>query len=238
MGGSISSTGQVQESTLFDENVAEHTQDSYKHIAAYQSTDDWCKMVRFEIKHDSGKCYYKPLAAGYFPSPHDASSLCVPGTILSRWEEDKNYQSLATSRYAEGYGLETITFAKYKNFTFCEGGNVCPTLVSPNGYIEARVQTDGNFVVYEGETPLWASNTYGQGTGPYALRMQTNGNLVLYDSNEIAMWSTDTQGLGSGPYTLVMQDDRNLVIYCNYDVLGQYAPIWSSYYGIFSPINC
>ena len=117
MGAYISATGQVKESTLFDENVAEQTQDSYKHIAAYQSTDNWCKMVRFEIKHDSGNCYYKPLAAGYFTSPYGASSLCVPGTISSRWEEDKTDQSLATSRYVPGYGLETITFARHKFFT-------------------------------------------------------------------------------------------------------------------------
>jgi hypothetical protein len=112
------------------------------------------------------------------------------------------------------------------------------SLVSPNGKYEARTQTDGNFVVYEGATVLWASGTDGKGTGPYELRMQTDGNLVLYDSTDIATWSTDTQGRGSGPYTLVMQDDKNLVIYCNYDVLGAKAPIWSSFYGVFSPINC
>jgi len=112
------------------------------------------------------------------------------------------------------------------------------SLVSPNGKYEARLQTDGNFVVYEGATVLWASGTDGKGTGPYELRMQTDGNLVLYDSTDIATWSTDTQGRGSGPYTLVMQDDSNLVIYCNYDELGTGAPIWSSIYGTESTIRC
>jgi hypothetical protein len=151
------------------------------------------------------------------------------------------------------YGNEALIGALYDDdngisnsgsvYVFNSAVSICvdwckATLVSPNGQVEARVQTDGNFVVYEGETLLWASDTDGQGTGPYALRMQTDGNLVIYDSNEIATWSTDTEGRGSGPYTLVMQDDKNLVIYCNYDVLGTKAPIWSSYYGVFSPINC
>ncbi|CAL6323032.1 unnamed protein product [Bathycoccus prasinos] len=151
MGTYISATGQVKESSLFDENVAEQTQDSYKHIAAYQSTDNWCKMVRFEIKHDSGKCYYKPLAAGYFTSPYGASSLCVPGTISSRWEEDKTDQSLATSRNVAGYGLETIAFARHRFF---------PPI--PDASWHAFVKECLEEAPVTGECTTWASeNSYG-----------------------------------------------------------------------------
>ena len=151
MGAYISATGQVKESTLFDENVAEQTQDSYKHIAAYQSTDNLCKMVRFEIKHDSGKCYYKPLAAGYFTSPYGASSLCVPGTISSRWEEDKTDQSLATSRNVAGYGLETIAFARHRFF---------PPI--PDASWHAFVKECLEEAPVNGECTTWASkNNYG-----------------------------------------------------------------------------
>ncbi|CAL6339872.1 unnamed protein product [Bathycoccus prasinos] len=151
MGTYISATGQVKESSLFDENVAEQTQDSYKHIAAYQSTDNWCKMVRFEIKHDSGKCYYKPLAAGFFTSPYGASSLCVPGTISSRWEEDKTDQSLATSRNVAGYGLETIAFARHRFF---------PPI--PDASWHAFVKECLEEAPVTGECTTWASeNSYG-----------------------------------------------------------------------------
>ena len=95
-----------------------------------------------------------------------------------------------------------------------------------------------SFLVYKGDMVLWSSGTDGQGTGPYALRMQTDGNLVLYDSNEIATWSTGTQNKGSRPYTLVVQVDSNLVIHCNYVELGTGAPIWSSTYGAESTIRC
>ena len=149
--GAYISAGQVKESTLFDENVAEQTQDSYKHIAAYQSTDNWCKMVRFEIKHDSGKCYYKPLAAGYFTSPYGASSLCVQGTISSRWEEDKTDQSLATSRNVAGYGLETIEFARHRFFS-----------PIPDASWHAFVKECLEEAPVTGECTTWASeNNYG-----------------------------------------------------------------------------
>jgi surface protein len=190
MGAYISSTGQVKESTLFDENVAEQTQDSYKHIAAYQSTDNWCKMVRFEIKHDSGNCYYKPLAAGYFTSPYGASSLCVPGTISSRWEEDKTDQSLATSRYVPGYGLETITFAKYNFF-----------MPIPDASWHAFVEECLEEAPVTGECTDWASgNNYG--TMPnWDTSLVTNmvgksgstwvgfGNRATFDG-DISRWDT------------------------------------------------
>jgi len=65
---------------------------------------------------------------------------------------------------------------------------------------EARMQGDGNFVLYkhlEGETPaIWASNTHGKGTGPYVLKMQGDGNLVVYDSTNAPTWASNTNGQG------------------------------------------
>ncbi|MEU4689872.1 ricin-type beta-trefoil lectin domain protein [Actinoplanes sp. NPDC023714] len=51
-------------------------------------------------------------------------------------------------------------------------------------------QRDGNLVLYKADgTPIWSSNTYGQ--GPSTLRMQTDGNVVLYrNDNNKPIWSS------------------------------------------------
>jgi len=68
----------------------------------------------------------------------------------------------------------------------------------------------------------WNSDTTGVGTAPFSLEMQTDCNLVLYDSSHIASWSSDTIGQGIG-CRLVIQNDGNIVIYDSSDV-----PVWAS----------
>ncbi|CAM6084211.1 unnamed protein product [Calypogeia fissa] len=59
------------------------------------------------------------------------------------------------------------------------------------------MQRDGNLVLYhdrEGDgAPLWDSNTYGHGTGPYKLVMKNHGNLVVYDAHWNNIWASGTQ---------------------------------------------
>jgi hypothetical protein len=97
----------------------------------------------------------------------------------------------------------------------------------------ARVQSDGNFVVYGNSThSLWTSNTnwdstnsgllYGQSmaegrtitsnTNGYYLSMQTDCNLVLYNSAHQWLWQTSTSGDGSACHA-DMQTDGNFVLY-------------------------
>jgi len=59
------------------------------------------------------------------------------------------------------------------------------TLVSKNGSWVARLQDDGNFVLYAGHdfsshNAFWASNTGGIGSGPFKLVMQNDGILCVY----------------------------------------------------------
>jgi hypothetical protein len=54
----------------------------------------------------------------------------------------------------------------------------------------ARMQDDGNFVVYNGSRALWASNTWGH-PGAY-LELQDDRNLVVYDTNRHALWASNT----------------------------------------------
>jgi hypothetical protein len=84
------------------------------------------------------------------------------------------------------------------------------------------MQGDGNLVQYEGNTPLWATNTAGRGV--MTLVMQGDGNLVMYPWNSVgsnAVWASNTAG-NPGAY-LAVQNDGNVVIYTSSGVA-----IWST----------
>jgi len=86
-------------------------------------------------------------------------------------------------------------------------------LMSLNLNYKAKMQSDGNFVIYKGSAPLSASHTSGQGTGPYKIKLQKDDNLVIYDSTPKALWSTKTGNKGTGDVRLIMQNGGNLVLY-------------------------
>jgi hypothetical protein len=70
------------------------------------------------------------------------------------------------------------------------------------------MQADGNLVLYDRSSPLWASDTVGR--RGYAV-MQSDGNFVMYDWNGQPLWSTNTHG---NPHAyLAMQRDGNAVVY-------------------------
>jgi hypothetical protein len=102
-------------------------------------------------------------------------------------------------------------------------------LQSRNGMYYARMQSDGNFVVYRtnnfiSSNALWSSSSYGKGAGgPYVLEAQQDNNLVVYDRNHSPVWASDTWQKGAPGVRLTMQDDGNLVLYC-----GNRSPIWAS----------
>lgn len=82
-------------------------------------------------------------------------------------------------------------------------------ITSTNGRYRFIYQGDGNLVLYDSGTPLWASGTDGSPVG--VCIMQGDGNLVIYDATLQPIWSSNTwQHPGS---RLVIQDDGNVVIY-------------------------
>ena len=91
-------------------------------------------------------------------------------------------------------------------------------IASQNGAYYAKLQEDGNFCIYVGthhmpKNAIWNTRTYGKGSAPYSLAMQSDGNLVLYDSNQEALWNTHTNDKGTGPYRVVMQNNGDLVLF-------------------------
>lgn len=95
-------------------------------------------------------------------------------------------------------------------------------LISNNGKYQLILQSDGNLVLYRlsDRHPLWASNTYGK-TAVTAI-MQTDGNFVIYDSQNHPLWASGTNGKGG--VSLILQDDGNLVIYKQ----DGKTPVWAS----------
>lgn len=103
-------------------------------------------------------------------------------------------------------------------------------IVSDNGVYYARMQSDGNFVIYisndfRASNAIWSTRTSHKSGfyGPYTLDMQDDGNLVIYDTHRSALWSSKTAKNGSKPHQLVMQSDANLVLYD-----GDRRATWSS----------
>ena len=66
-------------------------------------------------------------------------------------------------------------------------------LTSSNGHYRAVMQTDGNFVVYSAHGVLWSSKT-AKHYGAYLVVQQSDGNVVIYDRHHHALWSTATTG--------------------------------------------
>ncbi|MEH2242051.1 hypothetical protein [Nostoc sp.] len=93
-------------------------------------------------------------------------------------------------------------------------------LISPNGEYKAIEQSDGNFVLYDYNTPLWESKT--DKIEVYYTVMQTDCNLVSYNFMKTPVWQSKTSGRGTN-CRLQVQDDGNLVIYT-----GDNVPIWQT----------
>jgi hypothetical protein len=125
-------------------------------------------------------------------------------------------QTLTIDQDNGGWNIHQLTFASSSG-----SGGSCgeltanqellanQSLASCNGDYTLIMQGDGNFVLYQGSTALWASNTAGSAADEAI--MQGDGNLVLYTSSGTPVWSSGTAG-NTGAY-LNVQNDGNVVIY-------------------------
>jgi hypothetical protein len=83
------------------------------------------------------------------------------------------------------------------------------SLASCNGDYTLTMQGDGNLVLYQGGTALWASGTAGSAADEAI--MQGDGNFVLYTSSGTPVWASNTAGNAGA--NLDVQNDGNVVIY-------------------------
>ena len=69
-------------------------------------------------------------------------------------------------------------------------------IVSADGSVALRYQSDGNLVLYgSGGAVLWDTATWGHSAG--RAEMQTDGNFVIYDAAGRPVWATDTSASGA-----------------------------------------
>ena len=115
-----------------------------------------------------------------------------------------------------GWNVHQLTFASSSNsggscgeLTANQQLTANQSLASCNGGYTLIMQGDGNLVLYQGGTALWASNTAGSAADEAI--MQGDGNLVLYTSSGTPVWASNTAG-NAGAY-LEVQNDGNVVIY-------------------------
>jgi hypothetical protein len=87
-----------------------------------------------------------------------------------------------------------------------------------------KLLDDGNLVIYDTTgKPLWASNTYNKGNGPYSIKMHDNGNLVVYDNNKEQIWQSGTTDKGSGPYRVTLDETCTMGLYDSNNIKLFYA---------------
>jgi hypothetical protein len=99
-------------------HVASVNETAVEYVFGYQSTDNWCKMIRFSISktpalpHIPGECAWNAIDAGYVRSYNTADSICVATEdVLNNWN-NRNPFPYATSASVVGYGLQEFTLDK------------------------------------------------------------------------------------------------------------------------------
>jgi hypothetical protein len=197
------------------------------------AADYWMMLVdaRGTIVQDAQK-----LPTGITFSPEDTFTMMKNGDIMWTTSESGNLKLFrlpappASQAVPPAPSGDAISSGTGSASPFASAGlDQDQKLISPNRTYEARMQSDGNFVIYEAGSAIWSTQTQFKERAPYRLAVQPDGNLVVYGSPAsdvslggfgvcragsacIATWSTGAAS-GSAAYTLKMQDDGNLVLY-------------------------
>ncbi len=108
--------------------------------------------------------------------------------------------------------------AQYKINTLEQGQElrVNNGLRSENGMYNVLMQSDGNFCLYKnGDGFIKCTSTTNKGKEGSILKMQNDGNLVLYTAKGEHLWSTDTYKGNNDQKggKLVLDNNGNLILY-------------------------
>jgi hypothetical protein len=174
-----------------------------------QNECDSTKDCNAFIYNEKGqKCYLKNVAdkKAAVPTFEPSASLYVIGKGFKSYKDADNICSSENKDekcIAKGVSIDNV-----EGFT---SGNA-PILKASK--CNVKLLDDGNLVIHDANgKPLWASNTYNKGSGPYNMKMHENGNLVVYDSNDENIWQSGTTEKGDGPYRVTLDDTCTMGLY-------------------------
>ncbi len=215
----------------------------------YSNTYNFTEPTR----HDKNAMYIGQDRPWYYDINYNCKFLKQPGVYASNeFIYSVGFSPTASSmeRFYVGYDGVLVDEAYYKygkTFgAYCIGStlycgqtmNKDQYLASSNGQFIAKMQSDGNFVVYNTDDVIWHSHTAGVGTGDSRITVQNDGNVVIYDANNIATWNIWGEVNGNPPANrLVMQDDGNLVAYSSDNSAVWHIYTHSAGTGAFNIIN-
>lgn len=144
--------------------------------------------------------------------PNDAALNAYPGTAHCGAYGNRNFFMM----FNEWFG-STLGSGLYLNKSL--GGELAPNttiqsgdfISSPDGRFVMTMQHDGNLIIHNGKKIVWHSNSSGN-YGATA-RFQSDGNFVVYRSDNTPVWFTGTNGTGANK--LFLKDDGNLYVHAN-----------------------
>ena len=205
--------------------------DLYTYNSSLQSIYSNAYIFNAPTRHDKNAMFIGQDRPWYYDSDNNLKFLKQPNVFASNeWVysvgfvpaatgmerfyvgSDGNYIYSAFYRYGETYEAYCLGSTLYSGQTM----NKNQYLASPNGKFVAKMRADGNFAVYNTDVKLWDTATNGAGTGDKRIVVQPDGNIVIYDSTNLAVWNMWGETIGHPQAVrLEMQNDGNLVAYGN-----------------------
>ncbi|KAK3261848.1 hypothetical protein CYMTET_29270 [Cymbomonas tetramitiformis] len=170
--------------------------------------------VAFHKNGDSVSTLSTINVAGTMYNSNHAASINLAELLIYNGD-DSGYDPFASRQDVFDY-LSTKWMGECVGQRLQSGQSLVSDSYIQAGNIKLVLQSDGNLVLKNGQSVLWATGT---STGA-TLTMQSDGNLVLYTSSNAAAWASDSSTASS---YLKVQTDGNLVIYSSSD-----SSIWAS----------
>jgi hypothetical protein len=168
---------------------------------------------------------YRPIVfraaveAFYSHSSQDAISGKNPGGAM----RNRAAHIVALALFSCGVPVYATS---YSSLVIPQGASVQIGAASEN--LSLAMQADGNLVLYQNGTALWASNTSGQNCGSNQCEavFQADGNFVVYNGST-ALWNSQTYGNPGA--TLILTDQLpHIEVVLNGSILWANAYVFSA----------
>src|SRR3990167_2084306 len=145
----------------------------------------------------------------------------VSGMASQNFTNDYGYGRINASRVLSAAAPVPVPLQTSADVSLNSGGILRKDdyLLSADNRSALALQRDGNLALYASFKVVWQSGALGATVD--RVIMQSDGNLVIYDSSSRPLWATNTAG--SPGARLALQADGNLVVYSSSNTV-----LWAS----------